>query len=62
MLKHDAPLYIKPRADLALGVWLLRFARRCNRRAMLQAAIARSAMLQGAMALFQDLITKETLD
>ena len=62
MLKHDAPLYIKPRADLALAVWLLRFARRCNHRAMLQAAIARSAMLQGAMALFQDLIDKESLD
>jgi D-amino-acid dehydrogenase len=29
---------------------------------MLQAAIARSAMLQGAMALFQDLIDKESLD
>jgi len=62
MLKHDAPLYIKPRADMALVLWLLRFARRCNRRAMLQAAIARSAMLQGAMALFQDLIDKEALD
>ncbi len=62
MLKHDAPLYIKPRADLALGAWLLRFALRCNRRAMLQAAVARSAMLKGALDLFQNLIDKEALE
>ncbi len=62
MLKHDAPLYIKPKPDLALGAWLLRFALRCNRRAMLQAAVARSAMLKGALDLFQDLIDTEALD
>src|SRR5438093_10739877 len=37
MLKRDSPFYIKPRFDLALGGWLLRFALLCNRRDMLEA-------------------------
>src|SRR5688572_7182160 len=30
MLEPDAPFYLKPRVDLTLFAWLLRFARRCN--------------------------------
>ena len=61
MLKSDAPLYIKPRVDLALGAWLMRFAIRCNRQAMLRAAAARSAMLKHAIDLYQNLIDEEAM-
>ena len=62
MLKSDAPLYIKPRIDVSLGTWLLRFAWRCNRRAMLQAATARSNMLKDAVSMYQQLIDEEAID
>jgi D-amino-acid dehydrogenase len=62
MVKKDAPLYIKPRGDLSLLMWLLRFARRCNRRSMLRTASARSAMLQGALGLYRALIQDEEID
>ena len=62
MLKSEAPLYIKPRVDLALGAWLLRFAWRCTRRAMLEAAAARSNMLKDAVSLYAQLIAQEAID
>ena len=35
LLRPDAPLRIKPRADPALARWLFEFARRCNWRSKL---------------------------
>lgn len=61
MLDKQAPLFIKPRADLDLLHWLLRFALRCNRRDMLSSAAARAAMLEGSLALYEALVQEESL-
>lgn len=45
MLTPDAPLYIKPRVDPALWLWLLRFAGRCNTRDWQEATRAKGALL-----------------
>ncbi|KAF1690432.1 NAD(P)/FAD-dependent oxidoreductase [Pseudoxanthomonas taiwanensis] len=50
MLAPDAPLYIRPRFDPALWRWLLRFARRCNRRDWLASTTARAAILNDSRA------------
>src|SRR5512147_2496211 len=45
LLRKDSPLTIRFRLDPALWSWLLRFALRCNRRAMMESATAISALL-----------------
>lgn len=45
LLTPDAPLYLKPRIDPSLWVWLARFAARCNLRDLRQAATARARIL-----------------
>ncbi len=45
MLTPDAPLYVKPRIDPALWVWLLRFAGRCNVHDWREATRAKGALL-----------------
>ncbi|MEO6364444.1 MAG: FAD-dependent oxidoreductase [Luteimonas sp.] len=45
MLTPDAPLYVKPRIDPALWLWLLRFAGRCNARDWREATLAKGALL-----------------
>lgn len=61
MFRKDAPFYIKPRLDPALWNWLLRFARRCNRRDMLEAADARHELLQSSFALYEELQKDEAI-
>ena len=43
LLQRNAPVQIRPRLDPALWGWLWRFARRCNRRDLMEAI--RSGML-----------------
>jgi D-amino-acid dehydrogenase len=62
MLRPDAPLYIRPRADPALAAWLLRFASRCNRRDWLRTARAKGALLQRSRGLIEELVREEGLD
>lgn len=62
MLRPDAPLYIRPRADPALAAWLLRFAARCNRRDWWRTARAKGALLQRSRALIEALVREEGLD
>lgn len=57
-----APLYIKPRLDLAFLAWGLRFARRCNHRSMVQAMHGRAALLNRSRELFDDWISEWDLD
>lgn len=61
-LRGSSPLYIKPRPDLALVFWLLRFAAKCNARHLEHAIKARDAILRTSGALFNDLIADEALD
>lgn len=48
MLTPDAPFYLKPRFDPSLWAWLLRFARRCNRRDWRRTAEIRLSILSAA--------------
>ena len=62
MLRPDAPLYIKPRMDLPLAAWMLRFAARCNREDWRRTAIAKGALLQASRRLLESLIREHRLD
>jgi D-amino-acid dehydrogenase len=62
MLRPDAPLYIRPRADPVLAAWLLRFAGRCNRRDWLRTARSKGALLQRSRRLIEGLVRSEGLD
>jgi len=60
-LKRTSPLYIKPRPDLSLALWLLRFAANCTVRQRDRAIRARKAILGVSAELFADLFDKENL-
>ena len=60
--KRHSPLHIKPRFDLALWLWLLKFVRRCRTEHMIQAGRARAALLNSAMALYRELLNDEPID
>lgn len=61
MFKRDAPLHIRPRLDIRLFQWLLRFALHSTPTAIDRAATARAAMLNGARELFEALILEEEI-
>jgi D-amino-acid dehydrogenase len=61
MFDPAAPLYVKPRLDFHLFAWFIKFLARCNETHMLQAAKARSAVLTGAVQLFDELIQSENI-
>jgi D-amino-acid dehydrogenase len=61
MLKPDSPFYIKPRFNLRLWSWLLRFARRCNNRDMLESGHGIAAMLNSARILYDELMRDEPM-
>jgi D-amino-acid dehydrogenase len=58
----NSPFSIKPRLDPSLWSWLWHFTRRCNRRDMLQSAHAMQPLLESSLALFHELIARESLD
>ncbi len=62
LLDPNGPFRIKPRLNVALWSWLLRFARRCNKRDMLQAGAAIQPLLQLSRRLYDELLNDERLD
>lgn len=62
MLRPDAPLYVAPRLDPALALWLLRFALRANRRDWWASARAKGLYLTASRALIEDLVQRDGLD
>ncbi len=60
-LRGTSPLCIKPRPDLPLALWLLRFAANCNPRHLRRAITAREALLRRSNELFADLFSQERL-
>jgi D-amino-acid dehydrogenase len=62
LLQRDSPFAIKPRLDPALWSWLLRFARRCNERDMLDAGRGIQPLLLSSLELYRDLVRKEGLE
>lgn len=61
MLTPDAPLYVKPRIDPALWLWLLRFAGRCNARDWQQATLAKGALLNDSRLRLATWVREHTL-
>jgi len=62
LCRQDSPLYVKLRLDPGLWWWLLKFARRCNKTAMLESARARAALIDSSVALYRRLMAEESLD
>lgn len=62
MLQPRSPFYIKPRFSLTLWRWLLAFARRCNRTAMLESGRGIHTLLTSSRALYDDLVQREGLE
>ncbi len=60
--KRNSPFYVKPRLAPSLWWWLLQFARRCNRRDMLDAAQARAGLLKSSDELYARLLQDEPID
>lgn len=56
LLSRDAALRVKPRLDLRLWTWFLRFARRCNRRDMIESGHAIQPLLLSSMKLYEELV------
>jgi D-amino-acid dehydrogenase len=61
MLRRDAPLHIRPRLDIGLFQWLLRFTLHCTPTAIDRAATARAALLNRACEFFEALILEEDI-
>lgn len=59
--RRNAPFSIKPRLDLRLIGWLLRFALRCNTRDMLEAGKGIQALLDSSRGLYDALLQKEPI-
>jgi D-amino-acid dehydrogenase len=62
LFARRSPFAIKPRFDLGLWRWLLKFALRCNRRDMLTAGHAIQALLSSSRQLYDEWMRTEPLD
>ena len=62
MFSPNSPFSIKPRFDLALWSWLLRFASHCNESDLIKGGKTLQAMLNSSRTLYDDLFTNEPLD
>jgi D-amino-acid dehydrogenase len=61
-LKGTSPLYIKPRWDLPLIQWLIKFAASCSTDKMQESTIAKNDILRYSLALFEDLFSSVNLN
>lgn len=61
LVRGTSPLYIKPRPDLSLALWLLRFAAKSNSRHLNHAIKAREAILRTSTELLRDLVAEAHL-
>jgi D-amino-acid dehydrogenase len=59
LFSSGGPLSIRLRFDPALWGWLLRFARRCNRRDMIESAHGIQALLNSSRKLYDEMIRDE---
>ncbi len=62
MMKRNSTFAIKPRLSASCLNWFWRFARRCNKRDMLESARGRHELLQSSKRLYQELVTNEQID
>jgi len=61
MWRPNSPFRVKPRLSPSLWKWLWNFARRCNRKDMLEAARGRHALLDSSMQLYRQLLADEAV-
>ena len=61
LFKPNAPFRVKPRFDPSLIHWMLQFARRCRKDAMLDAAAHLRSILDSSMVEFRQLVEGEGL-
>lgn len=62
VFQRDAALSIPVRFDPELWKWLLNFSRQCTHDRMMQAAVARNALLASSVALYRELLSEQTID
>ncbi|WP_133499807.1 NAD(P)/FAD-dependent oxidoreductase [Cognatilysobacter terrigena] len=62
MLTPDAPLYIRPRVDLALWRWLWELRGRCNPRHWRESATAKAALLNDSRVRLEEWVARYGLD
>jgi D-amino-acid dehydrogenase len=62
LFARKSPVAIKPRFDLRLWGWLMKFALRCNRRDMLAAGHGIQALLNSSRQLYDEWMQSEPLD
>lgn len=62
LIRRNQALRIHPRLSPDFWKWMLKFASRCNRRDMLQAAKGRNAILESGRKLYQEIIESESLN
>lgn len=56
LFSRDAALRVKPRFDVKLWSWFWQFARRCNRRDMIESGHGIQALLGSSMELYEELV------
>ncbi len=61
LFRRNSPFVIRPRLDPTLWSWLLRFARRCNHRDMIEAGHAIQALLESSRSLYDELVDRDGL-
>lgn len=62
MFKRNSSFAVKPRLNLDSLLWFWKFGRRCNQQDMLSAARGRHELLQSSKALYQELVSNESID
>ncbi len=62
LFQRNSPFAIKPRLDPAFWSWLLHFAARCNEHDMIEAGRGIQPLLLSSLALYRELIERESLD
>lgn len=62
LFSRDAALRVKPRFDPKLWSWFWHFARRCNRRDMIESGHAIQPLLRSSMALYEELVTRDDVE
>ena len=62
LFHKNSPLKVRPGFALANLGWFLNFARKCNQRDMLSAAVGIQALLNVSRNLYDDLLTTEAID
>ena len=62
MLQPDAPFYLKPRVDLTLLAWLMRFSRRCNWADFRAVTRIKGELLQRSRQRLAELVREEGID